>query len=599
MNDNHDENYVNVLRNNRLKAEQADQKIHISVVTNVTLEPLYDNYLKASLLQSKIDAHVNFISMDKLMAEMLSKQVIVAHSDIIIVLLNFDMLTQNITSNQQRVTNKDRDQHTHHLQQLIRTLMEELRSQTESVILWHLFDSPYYISSLKLQSKRNHSQSLIWELNQFVMRQCDITSNLIALESNSIFTRYGAEQLYDRRLWHLARIPYSKKGYYQLTKLAASYIAAFRGKGKKCVVLDCDEVLWGGILGEEGIGGIKLSPDHPGSAYYEFQAELLDLYRNGLLLTLCSKNNEADVLQVLAQHPHMLLREEHLAAYEVNWDSKADNIVKLAHRLNISLDSMIFMDDSEYEINLIRHELPEVKTVLLPVGKPYMYRDMLLDLVELKIPTPTNEDMNRTRMYQEESKRREDQETNRYANKMDYYKSLQMQVHVSLVDDLSVLRVAQLTQKTNQFNLTGLRCTEDDIRRRSLALNYDVIICKFKDRFGDMGIVAAATVHYLNTDEAEIENFVLSCRAIGRLVEEVLLSALVERVRKRGTTRLAASYKAMTKNNQTESFYEQNNFVLVCTDKGGRRYCCNPQEYQRKEFEFLSEYIFCDEAENY
>ncbi|MFB0846518.1 HAD-IIIC family phosphatase [Paenibacillus oleatilyticus] len=586
------EEFVKILRSNKFATGEAHDQINIVVISNITLEPLYDAYLKSFLLQSKINSQVSFLNMNEWITDIGSERTDLSQVHVVIVLPYLDVLNRNLSRNWLQFSSSELDEEVQHLQQTMVTLLENLRSQTKALILWNLFEIPYSIRKFATVKKVGNPFGIIGEINQFLAQRCKVTHNIIAVDNNFLFTRFGAEQMYDRRLWSWIKMPYSKKGCFELTRHFASYITSFFGKGKKCLVLDCDDVLWGGILGEEGIGKIKLSPDFPGSPYYEFQEEVLNLYTKGILIALCSKNNESDVLEVLNNHPHMLLREQHLAAYEVNWEEKSTNIIRLADKLNISLDSMIFMDDSEFEINLVRHQLPEVKSVLMPNDKPYLYRDILLDLLELNVTHDTEEDSKRTLMYQDERRRREEREVKRYTSTDEYYRSLQMIMDIRLVNELSILRVAQLTQKTNQFNLTGLRCTEDDICQRSNDPNYDVIIARLRDRFGDMGIIGAAIIHYANSNEAVIENFILSCRAIGRSAERVLLQGVMERARQRGISRMIGSYKATPKNQQTENFYDQHGFSLTYANQAGKSYVCNPQDYILQRLDHFMEYTF-------
>jgi FkbH-like protein len=326
----------------------------------------------------------------------------------------------------------------------------------------------------------------------------------------------------------------------------------------KVLVVDGDNTLWGGIIGEDGLDGIALGPEYPGSVYVAFQRRLLELRQRGLLLALCSRNNEADVRQVLAEHPHQVLRDEHFAAMRANWDSKPDNLRAIAAELNLGLDAFVFVDDSAHECLAVRRALPQVTVVQTP-SEPAALPACLDGLARLEILTLTEEDRTRTALYAQERQRRslaaasDDPEQ--------YLASLEMVMTVGLDDARQAARIAQLTQKTTQFNLTTRRYSEADIRR--LAADPDWLVAHFSlaDVFGDSGVVGVALVHGLSRTEVEIDSFLMSCRVIGRRAESAFLGYVLDLLGQRGVRVVHAGYAPTARNALVREFWGAHGFA--------------------------------------
>lgn len=583
MNSN-EKDFLNILQSIEVEKLKAREKIHITVITNINLEPIFDTYLTSFLLKEKITATFTFLDLDEVLIKIQRQDLkgLNQQSDYILIFPNIQALNYKLF---RTPNNLDLDKITEEMDSVkkdLKNLLNKIRSDNDAIILWYLFELPYMPSVMLNLHSENNPYYLIKNLNTCFESYINKAYNSYFIDLNTIIYRFGAEFMYDRRQWHWSRSPYSKAGYREMARYTASYIFSLCGKNKKCLVLDCDEVLWGGILGEEGIENICLSPNHPGSTYYEFQQEILNLYNKGILIAICSKNNESDVMEALQNHPYMLIKEHHLAAYEVNWDDKATNLIRIANRLNIGLDSLVFMDDSEWEVDQIQNLLPEIKSIHLPRKKPYLFKDMLLEVYELANHSYTEEDKRRTTMYRKEQERSRDRSSKSNMDLFEYFKSLKIKVEVSIADDMYIPRVAQLTQKTNQFNLRTIRCTEDDIRKYSKDELYDVIIVKMEDRFGDLGVIGTSVIKY-KEESAEIEHFILSCRALGRSVEDVMLKSVIQRTKFRGVKNLYGTYVASPKNDQTRFFYANNGFQHIKNQENNIIYHCNPSTYERQE----------------
>jgi FkbH-like protein len=321
--------------------------------------------------------------------------------------------------------------------------------------------------------------------------------------------------------------------------------------------------MWGGIIGEDGIDGIALGPDYPGNLFVAFQRRILDFQQRGFLLALCSKNNPADLDQVLKEHPHQLLRDVHFAARRVNWLPKPDNLKSLAAELNLGLDSFIFVDDSDHECAAVRQQLPQVEVIQTP-ARPVEVPECLEHVARLEILTLTAEDSAKTEMYAQERLRRElkDKVDASGVGADDYLASLQMKMLVSIDKASHVPRLSQMTLKTNQFNLTTRRYQEQLVGELVADANWLVADFALADVFGNSGIAGLAMVRRVNAGTAELDTFLMSCRVIGRQAEDAFMQFLLDHLAEQGLTELVADYLPTAKNDMVRSFLPEQGFQL-------------------------------------
>jgi FkbH-like protein len=332
------------------------------------------------------------------------------------------------------------------------------------------------------------------------------------------------------------------------------YLRAARGLNRKCIVLDLDNTLWGGVIGEDGLGGIQLGAEAPGNAFVAFQSELEKLWRRGILLAIASKNNPDDARAALEQHPDMLLRPSHFAAQRINWSSKAANIRELARELNIGLDSLVFLDDNPVERAQVRAELPQVLVPELPTD-PADYRTCLLELGVFDTLALTAEDRQRNQQYADQRARREAESA---LSVDDYLADLDLVVEIELANPLNLARIAQLTNKTNQFNLTTRRYTEAEISDR-LARGWRVFGARVRDRFGDNGLTGLIML----TPDWTIDTLLLSCRVMGRGVETALLAMASDEALRAGVSRLRGWFHPTDKNAPARDVYRDHGFAIA------------------------------------
>lgn len=336
----------------------------------------------------------------------------------------------------------------------------------------------------------------------------------------------------------------------------AGFALAALGKATKCIVLDLDNTLWGGVLGEDGPAGIAIGPQWPGQEFLDFQRELLDLQRQGMLLAVASKNNEGEVLAVLRDHRDMLIREEHLAALRINWEDKATSIRSIAEELNIGLDHILLIDDSPHERAWVRDQLPQLLVPELPAD-PSLYADWVGSLPSLLVLRQTAEDAQRTLRYHETRSREAYRSS--VGTIEDFLRGLKLRVRVEPVNAGTMGRVVQLLAKTNQFNLTTRRHDDATLRRRLADGDWRVYTMRVADRFGDFGLTGIG-IAVCGSRVWHIDSFLLSCRVIGKSVETALLSHIAAEARAHGATGLSAEFIDSGRNQVAATFLPNHGF---------------------------------------
>ena len=386
-------------------------------------------------------------------------------------------------------------------------------------------------------------------------------SGVSYLDLDQLVMQCGRDNFFDARLWYSSAFPFAQDGALAVSNAVTAIAASIHHTKAKVIVVDADNTLWGGVIGEDGINGIALGQEYPGRAFVDFQKRLLSLQQRGFILALCSKNNPEDLNEVLLNHPHQLLKNEHFAAMRVNWLPKPDNLRTIAEELNLGLDSFIFVDDSDYECSAVRHSLPGVEVIQVP-SRPAEVPMCLDAVARLEIVSLTAEDLEKTAMYAQERirKTRREQLSDTGGSIDDYLRSLNMKMTVRLNDLPSVTRLAQLTQKTNQFNLTTQRYSEKDIAEMINGDRFLVYHFSLADNFGNSGIVGLAIVAHDDARKAHLDTFLMSCRVIGRMAEQAFLSTIVSQLRTCGIEELSADYIPTRKNTLVERFLPENGF---------------------------------------
>lgn len=553
----------------RLLEDQTatDPVLKITVLRNVTVEGI-EPYLCHLGREMGYRAEVGFGGYDQVLQDALSPcaGLLGADTDVVLLMTHLANLSPMLDTGFAGLNDKQVESELGRLDAYFKTVIEAIRAHSDAPILWHAIEMPVY-AALGIADDQCAGQSVALQaLNQSLRQALSATAGAYFVNTNRCLARIGANQFYDLRYWQMAKAPYTRAALAELASEDFKFIRAIRGRNRKCLVLDCDNTLWGGVLGEDGLSGIKIGTDHPGAAYLEFQREILGLYQRGIILALCSKNNEQDVLDILDAHPDMLLKREHFSVWRINWNDKATNLREIAAELNIGVDSLVFADDSEFEISLVKELLPQVLTLQLPTERPAEYRWLLAACGAFDSPTLTVEDRQRSALYRLERERKHARAET--ADLDNYYRTLGIEIEIGRADKLTLARVAQQTQKTNQFNLTTRRYSEADVARLAAAPDSEVFYLRAGDKFGDMGIVGSC-ICLCRDEEAVIDTLLLSCRALGRGIETRFLDEVLHLLAARGVKHVYGEYLATEKNSQVSDFYEKNWFHPSSNRKGG------------------------------
>lgn len=423
---------------------------------------------------------------------------------------------------------------------------------------------------LRLTGNETAVEDAIAAFNSHAMRLAMSHANVKWLDFSEFTSRYDSDSLVNWKFYMMSQTLLNPK-------LAHDFQAWWQRIGqemdlqrKKCLVLDLDNTLWGGVLGEDGTDGILLGGEYPGKAYSYWQRALLELSKNGVILALCSKNNETDVIDAWEHNPHMVLKREHFSAVRINWQDKVTNIRELADELNIGLDSMVFLDDNPAERELIKQMLPQVTVPDFP-EKPYMLMPFFKTLVDsyFRIYAVTDEDRAKTEQYRANAMRTA--ELSRFVDMESYLYSLDIEIDVIPADEHNLPRIAQMTQKTNQFNLTTKRYNEADVKQR-LAQGWRVYCMNVIDRFGDNGITGAVFLEPIDDITLRIDSLLLSCRVLGKGIEDAFIKTVLNLMRLDGYRKIFAEYVPTAKNGQTASFYDRIGMTLMGTGEDGAKY---------------------------
>ena len=535
--------------------------IKIAFLRNYTVEKIIP-YLEFLLLKEGFLPKFYFSDYDNIFQDILNNKSDYYKfcPDLTVIALSTSFISEKLTYSFVNTLELDLESEIKHILSQTNDIISTLSKKKVGPVLIHNFETPKFpaLGILDYQSKKfqvNCYRNLNLELADISEKYKDT----YIVDIDFLQRLLGTEEVNDRRYWHIEKNPYSHKFLQHLAQEYLKFSKALKGKIKKCLILDFDNTLFGGIIGEDGINGIKIGDTYPGSAFTNFQKSILNLYNRGIILGICTKNNKEDVLEVLNNHKDMILRSKHFSIIKANWNDKATNIKNISEELNIGLDSLVFIDDSPFEINLVQSQLPQVQAIQLPKD-PSSYSDFIEEIGVFDSLSYSAEDKNRTKMYKADVKRKRIK-TN-FSNLDDYLTSLKMRIEINKNDLLLVPRISQLCQRTNQFNLTTKRYTEEEINSCIKDKNTDVFSISLKDKFGDMGVIGVSIIKY-EKKNAVIDTFLISCRSLGRGVENAFLYCCLDEIKKRGCKIVTSYYYKTKKNNQVENFYNTRGFKLI------------------------------------
>jgi len=549
-------------RERSLVPAQVGRPVRIAILSSYTLDPLVP-YLDCECRNVGLVPEFYIAPFNQYMQEVLqvSSGLYQFKPELILIALAIEDLFPNVTSYPAGEELKEAG--TQAAEQM-GTVVDQLSGRSDALIVACEFVLMHRTPHGILDNKT--LDGLIrWidELNRSLEANFRAQSRAYLLPLGQVVAWVGKAHSSNAKMKHMASIRLSGAALPELARYSMRYVKPLKGLTRKCIVLDLDGTLWGGLAGELGLEGIQLGPTAPGAEYMDFQEALRNLTRRGILLAICSKNNPDDVLPIIQNHPYMRLREEHFAAMRINWQNKAENLKDLAEELNIGLDAMVFIDDNPNERELIKQLLPEVLTVDLPLD-PARYRDTLEAMSDFELLAITKEDESRNSEYQAMRHRRAARTS--AVTLEEYLRSLEIVASIGFAHHNNLDRLVQMFNKTNQFNLTTRRYQSADFGRFIAAADYLIYTLTVSDRFGDHGLVGAAVIHQANCGW-HIDSLLMSCRTMGLSVETAFLHRIYEDAAREGAKVLVGEFIPTNKNRPVEKFYQEHGFIRINSDE--------------------------------
>jgi FkbH-like protein len=407
-----------------------------------------------------------------------------------------------------------------------------------------------------LDARKGGATATLTAMNLRLMERLESTPNVFVLNAQRWFESVGPGAI-NPKAWYLGKMAVARPALAEAARDIRAALSALAGGPRKLIVVDLDDTLWGGIVGDVGWENLRLGgTDGTGEAFVDFQKGLKDLTRRGVVLAIVSKNDEGVALEAIRKHPSMVLRESDFVGWRINWVDKAKNILELVQELNLGLQSVVFIDDNPVERTRVREALPEVYVPEWPADE-FSYRGALRALTCFDAPAISREDLERTRMYSEETQR---EALKRNVGSIEeWLKSLEIAVSAAAIGPSSSLRAAQLLNKTNQLNLATRRLTEAELLTWSAHPDRLFYVISVADRLGDAGLTGLLSVEFRDR-VAHIVDYVLSCRVMGRKVEETMVHIAVAAAIERGASSVVAEYLPTAKNKPCLAFWQRSGF---------------------------------------
>ncbi len=477
---------------------------------------------------------------------------------------------------------------------------EQIRSwkQAATALAARITDIPIFITTVDFRENRIRAFSermyrLEWanDWYQFLQGLAETKDNVFVIDLADTIAEMGRRAYYSNKMWYMSSMPYSRDGLAAVcTEIDRALRSAFSPR-RKLIALDLDNTLWGGVIGEDGVEGIELADHKEGQRYFDFQRQLLEMKNRGIVLAVNSKNNPEDAEAAIREHPSMLLRDEDFVARKINWENKAANLKSMARELNLTEGGFIFIDDNPLERETVKGACPEVLVPDFPEDSTELIgfaETVWAD--ELRPLRVLEEDRTKTQMYQKEAQRKQDM-----AESMDldeYIARLEIEADIHRMRPSERERVAQLCGKTNQFNLTTRRYTLADIEQFASGENSAVYVACSRDKYGDNGLICVLILR-TEGEDVWIDTFLMSCRVMGRMLENVIINELASRYSGKG--RLIGEFIPTAKNVPVRDLYDRLGFALLSEENGHKFYALDLSDYEKQRFGTYKQICFQDE----
>jgi len=548
-----------IVESNKIISTNFDKKIKIAILSSFTINGLSET-IKVKCFDRKIDSISYVGGYNQYNQEILNEnsELYKFSPEITFLIIDNRSIFGDIFHFPFSISKSERQTLVQEKINEIMNLINKFKENSSSKLIISNLGLPYYSPQGIAEMKTDYGfHDMILDFNNKLKEQTFNIDSVTVFDFFRFIIKYGEKNIFNFQNYLFGDIKIALDYIPYLGNELLQFIIPTLGISKKCIVLDLDNTLWGGIVGEDGFDGIHLGEQPPGNAFVEFQKTLKALTQRGIILAINSKNNFEDAIQVIREHPNMILKENDFACLRINWNDKATNMEEIAEELNIGTDSFVFLDDDPVNRELIQEIFPEILTPDLPKD-PSRYSELLQSLIEFSTFQITGEDTQRSQMYLEQRNRTELKHSSQ--NLDEFLKKLNLEIYIKKSNSFSIPRISQLTLKTNQFNLTTKRYQENDIMKFSNNENMLVGSVQIKDKFGDNGITGVFIVHK-NPKEWLLDTFLLSCRVMGREVEKAILNYVINEARKNNVLKIKAKYIPTNKNKPIENFLSDNGFV--------------------------------------
>ena len=552
--------YINLSRKFYKNKKILDLKpLNIAFFSNYTLEFL-EPYLNVNLAKKGyfLSANYNTYGMIEQNIFNSSSEIYTKEFDIFFFDLKFEDIFPNFEDYQIGLNQDKANELLLNFENYISNLLTNIRKNFKSHIFISNFSSQVNnVYSILEQNLEISKSDIIFKMNKLLIQIIKKYSLVYIYNYYSFSLNYGFSNIIDTKMSFFADIPFKAK--YQI-KLSESFIETILSAlltPKKCLVLDLDNTLWGGILGEDGPNKIELGESFPGNIYKDFQRSILSIRNLGIFIAIASKNDEKDVIDFMNNNKDCLIKPEHISAFKANWNDKASNIIEISKELNIGLDSIVFFDDSTHEREWIKNQLPEVNVIDVP-NNPLLYKKILFESGYFNKLTISEEDKIRPVLLEMEKKRKLSK--NKFQNLEEFIISLKMKITISKINDQNINRTSQLLNKVNQFNLTTKRYNENNLLKLKEE-GYIIYTIRVEDKFGDTGLTGVIIIQPLPNKIWKIDTFLLSCRVLGRNIEKVILNFISKKLIKINGQAILGEFIPSKKNMLVKDLYKSLNFI--------------------------------------
>ena len=568
--------YTEILQlNKELAKENFNSEFSAKILSNVTVNS-FKEMVEYSLRLKKINPIIEIGNFDNIVQDSVSS----SNHNLIFVFYDILNIVDNISSYFESLEEDSILELEQKIKSEIELILLNLRATP--TVIFNTFSAASIVSPFVNTTKL---EKFVHSLNNYLHNLT--VKNLVIVNIDKIIFELGRAQAFDFRFYQTSKAPYTISFFKTYIRAIESTILKVTGKVKKAIIFDCDNTLWKGVVGEDGIENIQMTANNSyGKAFFDVQCIAKHLSKNGILVGLCSKNNFSDVDEVINKHKDMILSNEDIIIKKINWNDKASNLQEIASELNIGVDSILFVDDSDYEINLVKERLPDLNTFQVPKNS-YLYKNGLLDFIYQNTSLVVSiEDLKKTEQYKEQLIR--EIEKNNFNSMDSYISSLKVKLDIYLDDVSQIPRVSQLTQKTNQFNLTTYRYTEIEIEKYMNSNSKHVFTTSVSDKFGDSGLTLVCIV-FIDKDNthATIDSLLMSCRIIGRNIEFVFIDQVFQFLKSVGVKNIDSKFIKTVKNNQVLNFYDKLGFSINKDENNQKEYSLDLEEYKNSNIDYI------------